>query len=87
MSVQVRVYVAYHHANDSHSEVGPPQVNRQSTLRLQDVIYVLGDGVFHRGETEGLLEGLVQVNCTQKLENTRHCVPITINLRADGKQK
>lgn len=87
MSVQVRVYAAYPHADDSHSEVGPSQVNSQSALCLQDVIDVLGDGVFHWGETKGLLKGLLQVNGTQKLEYTRHCVAVAINLRADGKQK
>lgn len=80
--LSVRAIAAYHHADDRHSEVGPSQVNRQSALCLQDVIDVLGDGVFHWGETEGLLEGLVQVNGTQKLENTWHGVAIAINLRA-----
>ncbi len=83
----IRVYAAYPVADDGHSEVGPSQVDSQSALCLQDVINVLGDGLFHWGETESLLEGLTQVNGAQKLENTRHCVAITINLRADGRQK
>jgi len=68
------------HADDGHSEVGPSQVNSQSTLSLQNVIDILRNGVFHRREAEGLLEGLVQVNRTQKLENTRHCAAVTIDL-------
>lgn len=55
---------AYPHADDGHSEVGTSQVNSQSTLCLQDVINVLGDGVLHWGKTERLLEGLIQVNAT-----------------------
>lgn len=85
MSVQIRIYAAYPRADNSHSEVGSSQINGQSALCLQDVIDVLRDGVFHWGETEGFLKGLVQVNGTQKLEYTGHCVAITINLRADGK--
>lgn len=83
VSVQLRRNDAYPHADDGHSEVGPSQVNSQSTLCLQDVIDVLGDAVFHWRETEGLLERLVKVNGTQKLENARHCVAITINFRAE----
>lgn len=60
----ITLHAAYPLANDGHSEVGPSQVNSQSTLCLQDVIDVLGDGIFHRGEAERLLEGLIQVNGT-----------------------
>lgn len=59
-----RVHAAYLHAHDGHSEVGSSQVNSQSTLRFQDVIDVLREGVLHRGETESLLKGLVQVDGT-----------------------
>ena len=85
MNALVCLYAANLHADDSHSEVGPSQVNGESALCLQDVIDVLGEAVFHRRETEGLLEGLVQVNGAQEIENTRHGVAIAINLRADRK--
>ncbi|TNN64361.1 hypothetical protein EYF80_025402 [Liparis tanakae] len=39
-----------------------PPVDGQSALCLQDVIDVLGDAVFYRGETERLLEGFIQVD-------------------------
>lgn len=63
-AVTYRVHAAYLHAHDGHSEVGSSQVNSQSALRFQDVIDVLREGVLHRGETESLLEGLVQVDGT-----------------------
>lgn len=80
------VYAAHLHADDSHSEVGSSQVHSQSALRLQDMIDVLRDGVSHWGETESLLEGLVQVDVPQKFENSRHRVTVAIDLRADKKQ-
>lgn len=73
----------YPHADDGHPQVGAPEVHSQGTLGLQDVVDVLGDGVLHRGEAEGLLQRLVQVNAAQELEDARHGVAVTVDLGAD----
>lgn len=80
------MYAAYPQADNSHPEVGASEVYGHSTLCLQDVVNVLGDGVLHRRETKRLLEGFIQVNATKELENTRHRVTITIYLRADERK-
>ncbi|PWA14909.1 hypothetical protein CCH79_00014216 [Gambusia affinis] len=69
--------VSYPHADDGHPQVGAAQVDSQSTLYFQDVIDVLGDGVFHRRKAKGLLERLFQVDATQKLQNPGHCIAVT----------